>query len=278
MALERKHLMQALKGEVDRRAFLKLAGIGLGAAAFGATTTTLPGEEIERPNAASPDEPVLRIEPDSKRASIGVLSWDTEGGNKAQTNLLRVNSPIVLRVRAGGMWIASRELEARREDFGDGGTSYAFTVSTDAELHWTIRPSSSRLVMSVSGRGQGIRDVEAVEMVFPFDPQVTPTTILPQIWCEDGCGKLPAVISCPDFGQILLDDQTHPGIKARLEGNRDKHTVDLILELHGIVTGATYTLTFTPVRLAPPEGMSNNNLWQEVRRGWFTPTTSSATL
>jgi hypothetical protein len=172
-------------------------------------------------------------------------------------------------VRVGGIWRASEELEARRESFADGGTSYELTVSNGTELHWTIRPSSGHLVMTVSGRGRGIKDVEAVEMLFPFDPQVTPTTILPQTWCEDGHGKLPAVLSCPDFGQILLDDKTHPGIKARLEGNRDKHTVDLILELPGVGTGDAYTLTFAPVRLAPPEGMTNKTLWREVRRGWF---------
>jgi hypothetical protein len=123
--------------------------------------------------------------------------------------------------------------------------------------------------MTVSGQGSSVRDIEAVEMHFPFDPLVTPTTILPQTWREDGSGSLPAVLSSPDFGQILLDDQSHPGVKARLEGNREKHTVDLILELPGVGAGDVYKLTCTPVRLAPPEGMTEEGLWQEVRRGWF---------
>jgi hypothetical protein len=57
--------------------------------------------------------------------------------------------------------------------------------------------------MSVAGQGSGLRNVGGVEMVFPFDPHVTPTAIIPQTWGEENCGKLPAVMSFPDFGQML---------------------------------------------------------------------------
>ena len=106
-------------------------------------------------------------------------------------------------------------------------------------------------------------------MLFPFDPRVTPTTILPQTWCEEGCAELPAVLSSPDFGQMLLEDPSHPGLKARLEGSREEHTVDLILELPGVITGERYSLTLTPVYLSPPRGMTDKSLWKKVRRGWF---------
>ena len=191
--------MQAFISEIDRRAFLRLAGAGLGAAAFGATSTTLPGEELIGLKAVTPKEPVLRIEADPKRACVAVLSWDTEGGNKAQTNLLRADSPLVLRVRVGGEWRVSSDLQTHLGKTGDGETSYALSVSTDAELHWSLRPSSGSLIMTVSGQGSSVRDIEAVEMHFPFDPLVTPTTILPQTWREDGSGSLPAVLSSPDW-------------------------------------------------------------------------------
>jgi hypothetical protein len=123
--------------------------------------------------------------------------------------------------------------------------------------------------MTVAGQGSGLHNVEAVEMLFPFDPQVTPTTILPQMWSEDNCGMLPAVISSPDFGQMLLEDRAHPGLKARLEGSRKEQTVDLILEFPAIGAGETYTLHLTPVRLPPPAGSADKALWQVVRRGWF---------
>jgi hypothetical protein len=260
--------MRAWNNQIDRRSFLQLAGVGLGAAALGPAANSLSLDKRQEPQSAFGVKPVLRIESDAQHARVATLSWDTEGGNRAQKNLLRLNSPLVLRVRIGGMWRTSGDIEAHRENHPDGGTSYAFTVASDAELRWTIRPSPSRFVMTVSGQGHRIRDVEAVEMFFPFDPMVSPTTILPQSWCEDGCGKLPALISSPDFGQILLED-AHIGVKTRLEGDRDKHTVDLILELPGVGTGHTCTLTFTPVFLAPPQGMTDGTLWRKVRRGWF---------
>jgi len=262
-------MMRKRSNEIDRRVFLRLAGVGLGAAALGRGIDSAAGETRGKPATVFGAEPILRVETDANHACITALSWDTEGGNKAQTNLLRVNSPIVLRVRVGGKWNASGEFQTRREEVGDSEILYVFSVATDAEIHWTIHPSPNHLTMVVSGLGRGIRDVEAVEMLFPFDPQITPTTILPQTWCEEGCGKLPAVISSPDFGQILLEDQSHRGLNARLEGSRDKHSVDLVLELPGIGTSEAYTLTFTPVRLPPPEGLADEAVWSQVRRGWF---------
>jgi hypothetical protein len=58
--------------DIDPRSFLQLAKAGLGAAALGSA----------------------------------------EGGDKAQTNLLRLNSPVALRVRVGGMWRTSGDIGA----------------------------------------------------------------------------------------------------------------------------------------------------------------------
>ena len=68
---------------------------------------------------------------------------------------------------------------------------------------------------------------------------------------------------------MSANDQSHPGLKARLEGSRKAHTVDLILELPSIAAGETYTLALTPVHLPLPEGMAGKAIWQTVRRGWF---------
>ena len=81
--------------------------------------------------------------------------------------------------------------------------------------------------------------------------------------------KLPAVLSAPDFGQMLIDDHSHAGLLARLEGSRDRQIVDLILELPAVGNGEKYALTLTPLNLAPPQGMADKALWQKVRRSWF---------
>ena len=240
----------------------------LGAVALGPTANSLPLEGNEELQSTVGVNPVFRIELDAQHAQVLLLSWDTEGGDRAQRNLLRLNSPLVLRVRVAGIWRTSGKIEARRKELRNGGAFYALAVAPGAELHWTVHPSPSRLIMSISGQGHRIRDVEAVEMLFPFDPKATPTTIIPQSWFDDGSGKLPCVISSPDFGQILLAN-SGSGVRARLTGSRDKHTVDLILELPGVVLGDASTLTFTPVYLAPPKGLTDSTLWRKVRRGWF---------
>ena len=254
--------------EMDRRLFLQIAGATLGTVALGPAANSFALAEREESQSDIGVNPVFRIEPDVHHAQIPILSWDTEGGDKTQTNLLRLHSPIVLRVRVAGVWRTSGAIDARWKELRHGETSYTLTIAEGAELYWKIRPSPDRVIMTVMGRGRHIRSVEAVEMLFPFDPQVTPTTIIPQTWSEDGYGMLPVVISSPDFGQILLDD-SNSGVKASLDGNRDKHTVDLTLQLPGVVLGEASTLTFAPVRLAPPKGMTDLELWRKVRRGWF---------
>src|SRR6202012_313783 len=111
---------------------------------------------------------------------------------------------------------------------------------------------------------------------FPFDPGVTPVTILAHAWSDDGHATLPAVLSAPDFGQLLLDDASRSGLTARLEGSRAQHSVDLIVELPPVRAGEFCRLTFTPVILPPPDGMTDVALWQQARRGWFNVWQSSS--
>ena len=242
----------------------------MGAAALGTSPAKLFGETPGSRGAAAPSpQPVFRLEPDPAHACIPVLSWDTEGGGKTRTNLLRANAGLVLRVCVRGVWKASTEISSQVSHAQDGGVSYVLPVSTDGEIHWNIRATPRSLEMTISGLGLGLPDVEALEMLFPFDPQVTPATILPQAWDDNNRGVLPAVLSCPDYGQLLLENRSFPAIKARLEGSRTRQTVDLILDLPGVATGATHKLLFTPVLLPPPEGMADTDRWREVRRGWF---------
>jgi hypothetical protein len=253
----------------DRRAFLRVASVGLGAAVLGAKVNSFPTNLDGQLPAVSKPQPFLNIESDPRRASVPFLSWDTEGGHKAKTNLLRRNAALALRIRRGGMWIASGEVTSQKESAGKFGTRYRIASSIDAEVLWTIQSSRGQLTLLVEGTGRRIQDVEAVEIFFPFDPQVTPTTLLPQAWTEEGLAKLPAVLSAPDFGQMLIDDHSHAGLLARLEGSRDRQIVDLILELPAVGNGEKYALTLTPLNLAPPQGMADKALWQKVRRSWF---------
>ena len=104
---------------------------------------------------------------------------------------------------------------------------------------------------------------------FPFDPGVTPVTVLPSQWAEDGSLRLPAVISAPDFGQMLLADSRNRRLKARLEGSRSNKTVDFFVELPLLRPGEACVLSLTPVRLPAPKGLVDRAIWEKVRRGWF---------
>ena len=267
--------MRRVQAAMDRRSFLHLAGVTMGAAALGVEADARPRVKESETQARKDAEPTLRICPDAERAQVQILSWDGEGGDRVRTNLLRPGASLCLRVRIKDVWHSSGELEAQGRNVGQGGMEYDVAVSSAATVHWSILPQVGGLVMNVSGSGHDLHDVEAVEMLFPFDPQVTPTTILPQDWSADGKGILPAVLSAPDFGQMLLET-SDTGVWARLEGDRDNHTVDLTLELPGVTGGEGTTFTLTPIRLAAPKGMADEAVWKQVRRGWFNTWQPSA--
>jgi hypothetical protein len=80
---------------------------------------------------------------------------------------------------------------------------------------------------------------------------------------------LPAIISAPDFGQMLLSCEGGANWKARLEGSRAGHTVDLVVEWPGLRDHPTCVLSLTPVHLPAPKGLKDKSLWRAARRGWF---------
>jgi hypothetical protein len=149
-------------------------------------------------------------------------------------------------------------------------------VVPGADVLWDIHPAADHLTLALSAQGTAIDRVEGLELVFPFDPRVTPTTVLPSAWAEDGSLHLPAVISAPDFGQMLLANATDAGLRARLEGDRARQTVDLVLEFRALHSGENYQLNLTPVRLPPPPGLRDKALWRLARRGWFNAFQPSA--
>ena len=221
------------------------------------------------PLAALAGPAVLRLEPDPDRARVRFLGWDTEGGPRANTNLLRAGSGMGLRIQTGGQWREGADFPARQDNAGRNATRYRLSVAPDAELVWNLERKGASLVTRISGLGKGWPAVQAVELVFPFDPGVTPTTALPKAWTEDGDLLLPVVISAPDHGQFLLACKGAGEMRGRLEGSRAKHTVDLVIALPRLRDGQTCSLSLTPVRLPAPKGLKDKSLWEAARRGWF---------
>jgi hypothetical protein len=215
------------------------------------------------------DSPRVRMESRPGRPEVHVLSWDTEGGRRAETNLLRSGQPLGLRVKMGGQWKPGTDFPARPEPAASASTAHRLSLTPTASLLWSSKAAADSLTMTFSLQGPGAGRVEAVELLFPFDPGVTPVTVLPSHWADDGSLRLPAVISAPDFGQMLLADGAHRRLKVRLEGSRAKKTVDFVVELPALRAGEACVLSLTPVRLPPPKGLIDRALWEKVRRGWF---------
>jgi hypothetical protein len=223
----------------------------------------------DRTTVPAPSAPaVLRVEADAGKAQIAFLSWDTEGGDRAEKNLLR--SPAILRWRAAGrLRTASNVLPQPGTLRADGLTRCRIGVAPGAELNWLIQSGEGRLSMTLSGGGPKWNEIDGVEMIFPFDPGLTPTTVLPAECEEDGHLHLPAIVSAPDFGQMLLSCTGGPGVMGRLEGSRAKKTVDFIIEIPAADLRESRRLELRPVYLPPPEPLRDAALWRAVRRGWF---------
>jgi len=236
----------------DRRTFLQACAAAL---ATGASAGL-------RAQSSSP-APVLRLEADPQRSLIPVLSWDTEGGDRVRTNLLR-KPGLELRVWLENQWFDGSEFPATVQPSANG-TRYLLQLDWRNTLEWTVSSSRDSFEMTLSARRPA-----KVEIVFPFDLRVTPTTVLPAVWHDDGHFETPLLISAPDFGQMLM--RTTPGgaIKGRLEGNRQPfHMVNLILELPPLGDNQKCTFSFTPAFLDAPAALGDASLWQLARRGWF---------
>jgi hypothetical protein len=179
-----------------------------------------------------------------------------------------------LRIRSSGQWCNGIDLPTRVVADTDGGQSYWITVATETEINWRIRSADGGLTMQFSGQGADLEKIEGVEIVFPFAPGATPVTTLASAWDDQGSFQLPALVSAPDFGQMLLtgrstDPDRRPIQRARLDGSRAAKTVNLVLELTPPQAGACDTLEFFPHRLTPPKNLADTALWKRARRGWF---------
>jgi hypothetical protein len=208
---------------------------------------------------------ILRLETDPVRALIPFLSWDTEGGDRSKTNLLR-SSGVRLRMQSGPEWVEVNEFPTTVQVLPHG-VRYVLSVHDQSTLQWEIAKSSDRFSLSLWSEGPRT-SLGPLQLVIPLNPSVTPTTVIPSLWRDDGKFDTPLLINAPDFGQMLLE--VSPGtVSGMLEGSRLPHTVDLILDLPEILPGTKQIFSFTPVTLPAPAGLQDKSLWKLARRGWF---------
>ncbi len=254
--------------ETSRREFLMACGAAVGG--WSLTGSLARGDSLPA-NAT----PVLHVEPGPDRALIPVLSWDTEGGDRWHTNLLRKDTGVGLRVHVNGQQREGTDLPVE-VTARQGGIRYRLALSSQAALLWEVVVQDDRLKMNFTLEGTASIAPAGIELVFPFDPMVTPSTVLPSRWNEDGSVQVPLIVSAPDFGQMLLTATPDAEMKGRLEGSRDKHFVNLVLALPQLDQTHGCSLTLAPVFLPPPQGLQDSPMWRLARRGWFNAFQPSA--
>lgn len=212
---------------------------------------------------------IIRLQAAPEFVSIPVLSWDTEGGDRAETNLLRNGAAFSFRVFVDGTWIDAQDAASTGFKRSEHRIDYTLPLLPEAELRWSVQAIDNGFVLELSGAGDGLRAIDTIELVFPFDPGVTPTTVIPKVWHSDGSMSLPVAINAPDFGQMLLVANSDETITAELIGSRENKTVDFVIRYQGNPAESPLLLTLTPVWLDVPKGMAETEFWLQARRGWF---------
>src|ERR1019366_4621895 len=113
------------------------------------------------------------------RARLPLLSWDTEGGGQAQKNLLRTGSAAGLRVKLNGQWRGGEEFPTQLERIGGAEILYHLALAPETVLEWRLRSNAGALKMTLGLTGRAPSHLEGIELLFPFDPRVAATTLLP---------------------------------------------------------------------------------------------------
>ncbi len=106
-------------------------------------------------------------------------------------------------------------------------------------------------------------------MTFDFNPRVSATTVLPARIDDDSTFHLPAIVSSPGFGQLLVTGPPQLEVTSRFDGNRAKKLIDWAVDMPVGKSAEPVRLSFRPVVLSPPAGVTDAARWKLVRRAWF---------
>lgn len=215
----------------------------------------------------NPDTFRVTLVPDPQCAAIPFLSWDTEGGDRASRNLLRDGQAVRLRLCQDSRYLDCTTLHVP-SFISSENICYQVAIDTQTTIEWQITITPEAFTMLFTCKGEYLAEDQTLELLLPFNPRVTATTLLPSEWLEDGQTKLPALLHAPDWGQLLLESN-RDSIKARLVGDYDARAVDLVIELNQLLPGECRRLTFSPYRLVQPAEIADAQLWRQVHRGWY---------
>ncbi len=196
--------------------------------------------------AALQGAPIARVDISPDARAVTFMSWDTEGGERFQQNLLQDDSPFKAVVKIEETW-----------------------QDAPAALHLQYTKVPDGFDLAVTPSSAMPSGVQAIRMVFAFNPAVTPTTILPAAFRDDGAMLGPCIVSAPDFGQMIVRSARTLDAVYRLNGSRRPKALEWVIEFPSDPENHAVTLEFRAAYLPQPPGLSDDSRWAIARRGWF---------
>jgi hypothetical protein len=173
--------------------------------------------------------PILRFEAKTDAVGIPSLSWDTEGGSRASVNLLY--APLAPSFRVNGEWASASELETETLESTDLKAEYRVYLNDRSSVVWRIAKTGGSAELDFEIYNPDSANLDAIRLVFPFDPRAAATTVLPADWSGENRMRLPVILSAPDFGQMLLSCPGETEAVGSLHGVREgEHKIDFHLE------------------------------------------------
>jgi len=225
-------------------------------------------------------ETVYNMVVDPRTPAILLLGIDTEGGDRAKTNLLRKPIELVMELADNSVVYSSEvECDAKIE-----GTTVEYSFSpyqSKFNFRWKTEVVSEQIFMEFDVESNvGLMTnhdketksptIRSIKLIIPFDPKAMGTNILSEHWGEKGQVQSPLIINALDMGQLVLNNANDLQKKLNCEflGSRATKRTDFYIDIVGedekLLTGK---IVFTPVHLEKPSAQIPDDEWLKVRRG-----------
>jgi hypothetical protein len=208
---------------------------------------------------------VFNLRADVAFPVIAEFGIDTEGGDRAKTQLLREPMRIVFSF-VDGRLVDAWDLPATRQ-LAEGVVEYRFSPAEGIDARWSVWMDEQRLRMTLKLDGANADQVTKAELHIPFDPRAMGTTVLAEEWGSEGAVKAPLIISALDMGQLRLSAAgPDEALACQFTGSRLHKRIDLRVEFPGDGP-SDRSIVFAPARLEKPAAAIPDAEWAKVRRG-----------
>lgn len=214
--------------------------------------------------------PVYNLKAAVDVALLTEFGFDTEGGDRAKTDLLREPVRLVFGL-ADGRLVDAATLPATAE-FGERSVVYRLSPAPGCEVTWRVGFQGDALVMAVDADGE----LAGAELVVPLNPRAMGTCVIAERWGEMGQVFAPLIVNALDFGQLrLAADGDDPRLNCRYVGSRLHRRLDLTVQLLAAAVRSR-TIRWTPVYLSKPRDELDQATWLRIRRGLLSLLQDSA--